>query len=100
MSLAINCDSCGKGIAAEELENGSALEHEGTHYCERCKVPILTFLRKARAAGPASGKSAARSHDPLSEVEDLRSPPERAPARPSGSSRPEDLDLEGDGDLD
>jgi hypothetical protein len=99
MSLTLTCDSCKANISPQDLKQGLALAHEGAHYCQRCKQPILAFLKRS-GAGPLQGGKAAGSRpagdDPLASLEELGSPgPRRAPRPfPSEDDLGTDLDAE------
>jgi len=98
MSLKLTCDGCGAVISGEDLGNGRALEHGGTHYCERCKVPIIAFIQKSMKGGsglavPGGGAPAApgKPSDPLEALEDLELIAEEhrpEPAAPPAPRRP------------
>ncbi len=80
MSFQLTCDSCGLKISLEDLKEGRALQHEDSHYCERCKAPILAFLKKSGKSlqtGPETDRPKAevpkppKEIDPLSALEEL-----------------------------
>ncbi len=91
MSIVLSCDGCGAKISPEDLMAARAIEHQGTHYCERCKLPILSFLQKVQPASPQRVEAA--SGDPLAALSDLGSPlPARPPLKPP-ALQPTDLDI-------
>ena len=54
MSLNYECDSCKRPISQEELESKQALVFQGQHYCSRCKIPVIAFLKKNMASKTGS----------------------------------------------
>src|SRR5262245_61823173 len=66
MPVFLTCDGCGASISPDALRRGLALEHQGTHYCERCKGPILAFIRNT-APGPSAPQPPKAS--PLGDLE-------------------------------